>query len=180
MIYLTRHGQTDWNALDKVMGNVNMPLNIIGVEQAKQVRDGLLNTKIDLIICSPLLRTKQTAEIINENRNIEVIYDDRILERDFGEFEGKSIQDFDFVTYWDYYEDKKYDRSENIQNFFNRIYSFLDDIISKHKDKNILLVTHGGVGIAAECYFNKNIPVGSLIDSNLSLGNCEVKKYETI
>jgi len=178
MIYLTRHGQTDWNAINKVMGTVDMSLNTIGFEQAKQKQNALLETKIDLIICSPLLRAKQTADIINENRNIPIIFDDRISERNFGKFEGKTIKEFDFSSYWDYYKNDYYDNSENVQDFFNRIYNFLDDTISKYKNKNILLITHGGVGIAVECYFKKVIPTGSLINSNISLNNCEIKKYE--
>ena len=179
MIYLVRHGQTEWNTLNKVMGNVNMPLNPIGIEQAEKTRDDLLNEEIDLIICSPLLRTKETAEIINQNRNIPILYDDRIIERDFGKFEGMTIDDFDFYGYWDYYNNNQYNQSENIQKFFIRIYNFLDDILSKYKNKNILLVTHGGVGIVMDCYFNKTIPTGSLIET-LSLANGEIKRYETV
>lgn len=46
------------------------------------------NEKIDLILCSPLKRAIQTAEIINQGRNIRIIIDERVSERDFGEFEG--------------------------------------------------------------------------------------------
>lgn len=178
MIYLTRHGQTDWNAVNRVMGTVDMPLNTIGLEQAKQKQNDLLGAKIDLIICSPLLRAKQTADIINENRHIPIIFDDRLSERNFGEFEGKTIEEFDFSSYWDYYKNNQYNNSENVQDFFGRIYKFLDDTISRYKNKNILLITHGGVGIATECYFKKEIPIGSLINSNIFLDNCEIKKYE--
>lgn len=178
MIYLTRHGQTDWNAINRIMGTVDMPLNTLGLEQAKQKQNDLLEAKIDLIICSPLLRAKQTADIINKNRNIPIIFDDRICERNFGEFEGKTIEDFDFASYWDYYKNNHYDNSENVQDFFDRIYKLLDDIILKYKDKNVLLITHGGVGMAVECYFKKEIPKGSLINSKISLDNCEIKKYE--
>ena len=89
MIYVTRHGQTDWNVQKKVMGRCDEPLNETGLQQAEETRNNLLNTKIDIIICSPLQRAKQTADVINKGRNIPIIYDDRIVERDFGEFEGK-------------------------------------------------------------------------------------------
>ena len=178
MMYLTRHGQTDWNAVNRVMGAIDMPLNTIGLEQAKQKHNDLLEANIDLIICSPLLRAKQTADIINKDRNIPIIFDSRISERDFGEFEGKNIDEFDFSSYWNYYQNQKYNNSENIQSFFKRVYEFLDDVISKYKDKNVLLVTHGGVGIATECYFKKEIPEGYLINTDMSLDNCEIKKYE--
>ena len=79
MIYVTRHGQTDWNVQKKVMGRCDEPLNETGLQQAEETRNNLLNTKIDIIICSPLQRAKQTAEVINTDRNIPIIYDDRII-----------------------------------------------------------------------------------------------------
>ena len=88
MIYLTRHGQTDWNVQKKVMGRCDEPLNEKGREQARQTKELLSNINFDLIICSPLLRAKEIAQIINQDRNIKIEYDDRIIERDFGELEG--------------------------------------------------------------------------------------------
>lgn len=55
-ILLTRHGETQWNALKKVQGKANIELNKNGIEQAKNTCDNLKNEKIDLIICSPLIR----------------------------------------------------------------------------------------------------------------------------
>lgn len=100
MIYVTRHGQTDWNLEKKVMGRSNIPLNKNGRKQATIVRDSLFNTPIDKIICSPLLRAKQTADIINQKKQVEIIYDNRLIERDFGEFEGMNTKDFDFYGFW--------------------------------------------------------------------------------
>ena len=96
MIYLTRHGQTDWNVQKKVMGRCDEPLNENGREQARQTKELLSNISFDLIICSPLLRAKETAQIINSDRNIKIDFDDRIIERDFGELEGLQTKDFDF------------------------------------------------------------------------------------
>lgn len=179
MIYITRHGQTDWNIQKKVMGRCDEPLNNTGVNQAFETKNNLLDTDIDLIICSPLLRAKQTAEIINEDRNIPIIYDNRIIERDFGEFEGMQTNDFDFNGYWDYYKNKQYQTAENIQVFFERIYDFLNDIMKKYNDKNVLLVAHGGVSIPVACFFSKNIPTGSLVEAGLVLGNCQVLSYSS-
>lgn len=178
MIYLTRHGQTDWNVQKKVMGRCDEPLNETGLKQAEETRDNLMNTKIDIILCSPLQRAKQTAEIINDVRNIPIIYDDRLIERDFGEFEGMQTNDFDFDGYWDYYKNEKYNQAENIQNFFERIYNFLNDIIEKYQDMNVLIVAHGGVSIPVNCYFNQVIPKGSLVEAGLVLGNCQVASYD--
>ena len=177
MIYLTRHGQTDWNVQKKVMGRCDEPLNETGLKQAEETRKSLLNTKIDIILCSPLQRAKKTAEVINTGRNIPIVYDERIIERDFGEFEGKETKDFDFYGYWNYYKNEQYESAENIQSFFERIYGFLDDVKGKYKDKNVLIVAHGGVSIPVNCYFNKRIPKGSLVEAGLVLGNCQVASY---
>ncbi len=177
MIYITRHGQTDWNLQKRVMGRCDEPLNNTGINQAFETKKSLSSTKIDLIICSPLLRARQTAEVINQDRNIPIIYDNRMIERDFGEFEGMQKSDFDFDGYWNYYQNEQYQRAENIQVFFKRVYDFLNDIVEKYNDKNVLLVAHGGISIAVACFFNKNIPIGSLVEAGLVLGNCQVLSY---
>ena len=178
MIYLTRHGQTDWNVQKKVMGRYDEPLNEKGREQAKQTKELLSKISFDLIICSPLLRAKETAQIINSDRNIRLDFDDRIIERDFGELEGLQTKDFDFDGYWNYYKNNMYERAENIQDFFSRIYGFLDEICDKYVDKNVLIVAHAGVSIPFKCYFNNSIPKGSLVEARLVLGNCQVASYE--
>ena len=65
-IYVIRHGQTDWNVAGKCQGRTDIELNETGIEQAKQAKEQLKNYNIDQIICSPLKRTRKTAEIINE------------------------------------------------------------------------------------------------------------------
>ena len=177
MIYVIRHGQTNYNLEKKVMGRVDAPLNEIGIDQAYFTKEKLKDINIDLIISSPLLRTKQTTEIINNEKNIPVVYDSRIIERDFGEFENLHYDEYDNETLWDYYKNEKYAKAESMKEFFDRIYSFLDDINKKFKDKNILLITHGGVSVAINCYFNKHIPEGSLSNTNLFLKNCEIATY---
>lgn len=175
MLFITRHGQTDWNVLHKVQGKADISLNAKGINQALQTKQKLESQKIDLIICSPLKRTKETAEIINSNRNIPIIYDEKISERDFGEFEGTEQENFDFEVFWSYYKNFKYQKAENIKDFFSRIYSRLDEIKSEYRNINVLLVTHGGVSIPVNCYFN-GIPTEDNLLS-LVLNNCEVVSY---
>lgn len=78
------------------MGRCDEPLNNTGINQAFETKNHLFDKDIDLIICSSLLGAKQTAEIINKNRNLLIIYDNRIIERNFEEFEGMQTSDFDF------------------------------------------------------------------------------------
>jgi len=173
-LFVVRHGETDGN-LYKIMDGIrDIDINETGINQAKITRDKLKDIKFDLIITSPLIRTKHTMEVININ-NYPVIYDSRIIERDCGEFIGLPFSSLDRDLYWNYYDKTKYERVESIDTLFKRVFSFLDDIKEKYKDKTILLVTHSGVGKAIDCYFNGIPEDGNL--QVLELINCEVKEY---
>ena len=174
-VLMTRHGQTDWNVEKRVQGKADIELNATGIEQAKITSEKLKDEKIDIIISSPLKRAKQTAEIINQTLNCPIIYEDGISERDFGEFEGKQRTDFDFEGFWSYKKNLQYDKAENIRDFFERIYSTLDGMTEKYKGKNILIVSHGGVSIPVNCYFNGIPDEDNLLF--LGLHNSEVVKY---
>ena len=174
-IYMTRHGQTDWNVQKRVQGKADIELNEKGIEQAQLTSKKFKDIEIDLIICSPLKRAKQTAEIINRVTKCRIIYEDGVSERDFGEFEGKNKENFDFNGYWSYKKNYKYEKAENIREFFDRIYRTLDEIIKKYKDKNILIVSHGGVSIPVNCYFNEIPEDDNLLER--ALHNCEIVKY---
>ena len=175
-LLVVRHGRTDWNDLRKVQGCADIELNEMGKEQAKQTAKLLKDKEIDLIISSPLIRTRQTAEIINEGRNIETIFDKRIIERDYGEFEGLTKDIFEFHEFWTYSKNSKYETAENIQDFFKRIYEFLDDIKEKYQDKTVLLVIHGGVSVVIDSYFNGLPPEDK--PTSGAMKNCEVREFE--
>lgn len=97
-LYITRHGQTDGNLYRIMDGVRDIELNKEGIKQANITKEMLKDVKFDLIICSPLIRTKHTMEIININ-NVPVIYDERIIESDCGEFTGKSFDSLDRDIY---------------------------------------------------------------------------------
>lgn len=174
-ILLTRHGQTEWNVLQKAQGKSDIILNEVGKQQAEETANQLKNVKIDLIICSPLKRAKETAYIINKSKNVPIIFDERISERDFGEFEGWQTTKFDFKGFWSYKRNQKYDRAENIKNLFTRVYDFLDEIKIKYAGKKILVVAHGGVSIPVKCYFEGIPDMDTLWP--LCIDNCEVTKF---
>ncbi len=175
-IIIVRHGQTDFNLERKLQGITDNKLNETGKEQALITKEKLKNEEIDLIICSPLIRAKETANIINEGRNLKIIYDDRLIERDFGEFEGEYIKNYNVDEFWSYNTNKEYKKAENIRVFLKRIYNFLDDIKEKYKEKNILLVAHAGVSVAVKCYFDGIPKDDKLVE--IRLKNCEFAKYE--
>lgn len=171
-IYLVRHGEVNHN-LYKLYNREDEDLNETGIKQAKQLRDKIKNIKYDFIISSPLSRARQTATIINvDNKNI--IIDDRLKERDPGSLSGQPLEVTNREEYWNYYTTIQYGTSENIKEFFNRVYNFLDEL--KTKDyKNVLIVAHSGVSKAFSGYFN-GINNGKFL--NRGLKNCQIKEYE--
>ncbi len=176
-ILITRHGQTDWNLQKKVQGRADISLNENGKNEAKEIHNKLKDENIDLIISSPLDRAKETSELIRGDRDIPIILDERIIERSFGINEGKNKKDFEFYDFWDYEKNIEIEGAEKIQDFFDRIYKFLDEIKEKYKDKNILLVSHAGVSIVLRCYLN-GIERKDARDKVERLKNCEVDIYD--
>ncbi len=90
MLYIMRHGKTDWNAKHKLQGRTDIPLNEEGIQMAEQAKEKK-NIKMLILtyaIAHRLLGQKQTAEIVLEGRNIPIVYDDRLMEMCFGVYEG--------------------------------------------------------------------------------------------
>ena len=98
-IYVIRHGQTDWNVEHKLLSHTDLPLNEEGRRQCEEAQKVIKNLDYNLVISSPRLRTRQTLEIVN-TKNIETIFDDRLVERDVGEFEGRPDAEYNAYRYY--------------------------------------------------------------------------------
>lgn len=172
-IYYVRHGETDWNLAKKMQGGeTEKPLNETGNRQANETRKKLEEIKYDILICSPMNRAKQTAEIINKDRNVPIIFDERIRERKLGKFEGYDATEELENKIWDYNLNYEIPNGENLHDFEKRILEFLEEIKQKYFDKTVLIVAHGGVAkiIKAHLYGmleSKNI-------SEIEMKNCEI------
>ena len=172
-IYVVRHGQTDWNLQKRAQGRKDIMLNENGIEQARNLKESLNGIKFGKVISSPLKRAKETAEILAPG---SVIEDNRIIERDFGEFEGLSAKEFDNDGFWSYKKNCTYKSAENIRDVFNRVYNFLDELENEHKDEDVLVVTHGGILVVINTYFN-GIPEDDDL-FNVNLKNCGINKFD--
>lgn len=91
-IYLTRHGETDWNKQMLIQGITDNPLNCKGLEQASEIKLFFDSINIDLTISSSLQRAITTATIAT-NQEPDII-DDLFIERDFGDLEGQNVKCF--------------------------------------------------------------------------------------
>lgn len=87
-LVLVRHGQTDHNREGRLQGQVDIPLNRAGVQQAETLAPAIAANPPDIVVASPLARAVDTARIITRGTGLEVTTDDAFLERGFGQWEG--------------------------------------------------------------------------------------------
>lgn len=173
-IYLLRHGQTDWNKEGKFAYNESLILNDTGIKQANLAKDRLEKVHYDLVIASPFIRAKKTAEIANNNRK-DIIIDNRLRERNAGILDGQLLANLDLNDFYDYYQNIEVEGAENIQDFCKRVWEFLDEIKETYKDKTLLLVTHNITIRAIKAYI-----LGIPADGNIrkyGIGNAEIEEY---
>lgn len=90
-IYFVRHGETPWNKEKKLQGRSDIPLNGYGKELAYITSKAMRDIPFDAVYTSPLVRAKETARILTENRNLEIQENELLLEMSFGEGEGASL-----------------------------------------------------------------------------------------
>lgn len=177
-LYLTRHGQTDWNVAKIIQGKSDIPLNDTGRDQARITRDALAQDAIDYIITSPLMRARETAAIINEAHNKPIFIDPRLEERGFGRFEGKALDQVDFTHFWSIKDEALYPDCERTSAFYARVYDFIDALKEEAADLTLLIVAHGGVSLPFYTYFHGMPPAGDM--RKYMLDNCEVATYEWV
>lgn len=176
MIYFVRHGQTDDNANGNILtGWGSTPLNEKGFEQAKETALELKDVKFDICFCSPLIRTRQTLkEILKYHKDLQVIFDDRLKERDYGEIMGKPADVCKFRR-WNANDEIPF-KMESIPDMFDRVSSFYDELKTKYIGKTILIVSHSGVGRITHFCFNGKPQDGDY--SNFKIDNAKVMKIE--
>lgn len=170
-IYIVRHGQVPHNALGQY-NTTDEDLTELGVKQAEELRDKIKNLHFDIVISSPLLRATHTEYILT-NYDSDIITDERLRERSCGTLSGQPLEVTDREEYWNYNSDIQYGINENIQDFFKRVYNFLDELKTKDYE-SVLIVAHSGVSKAFSGYF-EGIKDGKFL--NRGLKNCEIKEY---
>ena len=153
MLYIMRHGTTDWNALHKLQGRTDIPLNQDGRNLARQAHDKYLDVHFDVCYCSPLVRAKETAEILLQDRNIPILYDERLKEMCFGIYEGieNSFSIPDCPVNVLFHHPDEYllpvEGGESLDELFTRTGSFLDEVALplSEEGKDVLIVGHGAM-----------------------------------
>ena len=150
-IYLTRHGETKWNAEGRMQGWLNSNLTEKGIANARKLGEHLKHINFDYVCCSPLGRAKETASHVIGNKTTQIVYNEAFKEMNFGKWEGMMHEDVK-----DQYAEQQHNfwnaphlfetiDGESYELFIDRIRKGIEGLILDNKSKNILLVTHAAV-----------------------------------
>jgi len=149
---ILRHASTDADNKGITLGKLDWPLNHSGLESAKSFASELKKTgeSFDLIISSPLLRAKQTADLIGAELSVSVAVNHLIAERDFGEMSGLSWSEFiskfpDLTKGNTPVFQSNLPSGESIPDVEKRVQNFIDFLLANFESKSILIVTHTGI-----------------------------------
>ena len=170
MIALVRHGKTIYNELGKLQGKSNIPLCDDGRNDCRRLKEKIKDKHYDICFCSPLIRAVETAMILVGDK-VEIRIDDRLTERYFGQLEGHIYTEYDHEKYWDYNLNCNDLEIEPIKDLFARCNSFIEYIKENYNDKDILIVTHGGV---FKCIYH----ILNNTDLNTNLSDVKVENCE--
>ena len=172
--YFVRHGESENNVLRVLSSDKNKnPLTENGIVQIGKTAKKLKKENIHIIISSPVLRTKQSAEIISEITRAKLEYDNELREIEFGEYNNKKI-----VLYEKYLNRNPLKKGENFQNLKNRIFNAIKKIDNKYKNKHIVIVTHAAnILVAVEAIKGLSNEIISKTRLNTSNGSINKIKY---
>lgn len=181
-IFITRHGETEYNLLKRMQGSIDTKLSERGLEQAGRLRDRLAGESFDRVLASPMQRARVTAETILENRSEKLEFFEELKEMDFGFMQGK---DYEFLgreypeMYRQYCEspaDFQIPEGESFRGFRDRVKPILREIESMGESETILIVCHG---ITKLILVNelKQIPLERLWDTEVA-GNTALTLFE--
>lgn len=176
-LYIMRHGKTVWNEKRIHQGLSNNRLSKNGIALTEKVSAEFKNIKFDVIIISPLMRTIQTANIMNKYHNVKIVKDPEIIEIDQGIFTGKYKEKLTSEELALRNRRAPETKMETYEHCLSRCKHFLENIKTKYPYENVLVVTHNVCATFIEDILNNyNRPFdGNKITLNFK--QAEIKKF---
>ena len=173
-IYFARHGETVWNAENKICGMTDSPLTEKGRQQARELGRKVKESgvQIDEILYSPLSRAADTAKAVVEATGLPARCEPRLREQCFGKYEGTPRDGAEFRLSKTHFADR-YDGGESMMQLAQRIYNLLDEL-RQDENKTYLLVAHNGIARVVESYFHD---MTNEEYSAAGIKNCELVEY---
>ena len=151
-LILIRHGETDWNRELRFQGQVDVPLNAVGHEQAQRLARRLAGETVHQLYASDLLRTQQTARPLSAQLKLPGVADAALREQNFGQVDGMRVDDIkaQHPEAWDQWT--RFDAdwafeggAESTRTFHARVMDAVRRMVAAHPHETLLVVTHGGV-----------------------------------
>ncbi len=142
MLYVVRHGRTAANAAGLLLGRLDPDLDEVGEGQAEAVASAI--GRVDRVVASPLLRTRRTAQAFAGSAGPSVEVDERWIEMDYGEFDGRPVADVGRETWAAWQEDLDWapPGGESHRDLGLRVRAALDDLFEASRTAEIVVVTH--------------------------------------
>ena len=177
MILLARHGETEWNRDRRFQGQLDVPLNDVGREQARALAETAAAEDLRALVTSPLSRARETAEIVGERLGLEPRVDDRLKEIDVGDWERRHKPDVEredpeaWAAFRAAGAEWRFPGGESLQEQQDRVVAALVDV-TQAGTLPALLVCHRGVIRCAlahthkrglDTYHEWRVPNGELI-----------------
>lgn len=150
-LIVVRHGETDWNTVARIQGQIDIGLNDKGRWQAGRLGQALAEEKLDAIYSSDLARAHQTADAVARTTGVAVTPQTGLRERVFGNFEGKTFAEIDALwpeqaqAWRKRVPDFAPEGGESLLQFRDRVLAVVQTLVACHTEGQILLVAHGGV-----------------------------------
>lgn len=157
MVVLVRHGETDWNATKRFQGHTDIPLNPLGIEQAKALASHIRQLEIAIqrpiaqrCVSSDLGRAHETARILWDGKH-DLLLDPRLRERNYGDLSGLTGDEMALQHPEAFKGLKSRDPhsplpgGESLHQFNQRVLQAFHTILASHPEEDLLLVAHGGV-----------------------------------
>ena len=183
-ILLIRHGETAWNAMRRLQGHIDIPLNEEGLRQADALAQALANVPLTAVIASDLQRAMQTAQAVAGRHALAVQTDELLRERCYGVFEGMLYSDIERQYPHDYalWQARDIDavmpaglrQAESFRQFYRRSVDGIARWAQRHAGQTIAIVAHGGV---LECAYRE--AVGMSLDSprDFQVKNASINRF---
>lgn len=173
--FFVRHGESLWNVENRICGKTDIDLSEKGYLQAEQAARAILDQDlhIDVILSSPLKRALHTTETISKLTGIPLKAEARLIEQDFGKYEGTARNGEEFKNAKTNFI-CSFEGGETMLKTAHRVYSVLDEIVSD-PDHVVLIAAHNGLARIIESYFRD---MSNEEFAAFGIGNAEIRRYD--
>ncbi|EMF0305241.1 histidine phosphatase family protein [Enterococcus faecium] len=175
MLYVTRHGETTWNAQGLVCGRADVPLTEKGQMQAQALAEKVVDLPVPItkIIHSPLQRARDTAQAVADRLNLPMTADERLVEMDFGDYDGLPSKDENFQKARLAFA-VRFPNGESVLDVYARIVPLLKECM-EDEENVYLLVCHNALIRVINAYFH---PIPNEGFFTFMVDNTELISYE--